>query len=48
MAVIMDITLTVEASGIRNSVGLWNDGLDDSTCINNGQVYIFEFSLTFI
>ena len=31
--------LTVEGSGIRNSAGLLNDGLNDSTCTNNGQVY---------
>jgi predicted alpha-1,6-mannanase (GH76 family) len=24
-------------SGMRNSAGLWNDGLDSSTCANNGQ-----------
>lgn len=35
-------TPAVEGSGIRNSAGLWNDGLDDSTCKNNGAVYTFE------
>jgi hypothetical protein len=28
----------VSASGMRNSDGLWNDGLDTDTCKNNGQV----------
>ncbi|KAJ3570958.1 hypothetical protein NP233_g4060 [Leucocoprinus birnbaumii] len=27
----------LSASGMRNSQGLWNDGLDSSTCRNNGQ-----------
>lgn len=27
----------LSASGMRNSQGLWNDGLTD-TCVNNGQV----------
>lgn len=29
---------TVEASGLRNSQNLWNDGLDMTTCTNNGEV----------
>lgn len=28
----------VKASGMRNSDGLWNDGLNFDTCKNNGQV----------
>ncbi|TFY60411.1 hypothetical protein EVG20_g7426 [Dentipellis fragilis] len=27
----------LSASGMRNSQGLWNDGLDSDTCANNGQ-----------
>ncbi|KZP26488.1 glycoside hydrolase family 76 protein [Athelia psychrophila] len=27
----------LEASGLRNSQGLWNDGLDMTSCANNGQ-----------
>jgi len=27
----------LEASGMRNKQGLWNDGLDFNTCQNNGQ-----------
>ncbi|KAF5354746.1 hypothetical protein D9756_005252 [Leucocoprinus leucothites] len=27
----------LKASGMRNSDGLWNDGLDSNTCRNNGQ-----------
>ncbi|VDB86588.1 unnamed protein product [Peniophora sp. CBMAI 1063] len=27
----------LKASGMRNSQGLWNDGLDSNTCQNNGQ-----------
>jgi len=27
----------LKSSGMRNSAGLWNDGLDTNTCRNNGQ-----------
>jgi len=27
----------LKSSGMRNSAGLWNDGLDFNTCLNNGQ-----------
>jgi len=34
----------VSDSGLRNGDGLWNDGLDMTTCNNNGQVsgHVFE------
>jgi predicted alpha-1,6-mannanase (GH76 family) len=36
-AALLRFSLVVEQSGIRNSQGLWNDGLDASTCKNNGE-----------
>jgi hypothetical protein len=33
-----DFGAIVEQSGMRNSQGLWNDGLDLTSCKNDGQV----------